>query len=377
MGIGYRLSYNLNDVHSQQVAPWGSLVNGLETGDGWLDVGELHLPMFLNGVRVLAAREALRPSGDCEMVKRTISLSTCSTSADSHQDLSRTLRIYCSGACDDCDDNFFPPEAFLKFWSGAHQLRKNCDQCEDAYFFNESAVGVADGVGGMAEYADWGIDVAAYAAELVQLAEKAMSVDSQCAYQAIASAEREATEYGASTALLCRLVGGALDVAGLGDSGFLLLRPVFKETTGHRHFTIIGRSWEQQHSWNFPYQLARIPTKLEAEIPIDCPRDSAADALRYVFETQPGDLVLAFSDGFSDNVFERDAISLVESVVGETGADTDPTVIAKALSLKAHANSIDTFGQTPFCEGATKQGHIRFGGKVDDITVIAAWVTAM
>jgi len=53
-GIGYRLSPNLEDGDMAAAgAPWGSVVEGRDIGDGWLQVGNRFLPMELSGIRVL------------------------------------------------------------------------------------------------------------------------------------------------------------------------------------------------------------------------------------------------------------------------------------------------------------------------------------
>lgn len=54
-GLGYRLSANLEDGdYTAAGAPWGSIVEGRDVGDGWIQVGNRFLPTELSGVRVLA-----------------------------------------------------------------------------------------------------------------------------------------------------------------------------------------------------------------------------------------------------------------------------------------------------------------------------------
>merc|ERR1719401_2538169 len=62
----------------------------------------------------------------------------------------------------------------LHLWSGAHKLKKQQGPCEDAYFANSNALGVADGVGCMVQFASYGINAAAYAADLMKHASAAL-----------------------------------------------------------------------------------------------------------------------------------------------------------------------------------------------------------
>jgi len=52
--LGFRHSKDLEDIHSERRgAAWGTVVHGVDEGDGWLKVEELYLPMTLNGVVVV------------------------------------------------------------------------------------------------------------------------------------------------------------------------------------------------------------------------------------------------------------------------------------------------------------------------------------
>eukprot|EP00929_Paragymnodinium_shiwhaense_P082608 TRINITY_DN4362_c0_g1_i3.p1 TRINITY_DN4362_c0_g1~~TRINITY_DN4362_c0_g1_i3.p1 ORF type:complete len:546 (-),score=123.05 TRINITY_DN4362_c0_g1_i3:550-2187(-) len=55
-GIGYRLSKEMGDVDTSRQAAWGSIVKGVDTGDGWLKVGSHYLPMRLRGKQVLVVQ---------------------------------------------------------------------------------------------------------------------------------------------------------------------------------------------------------------------------------------------------------------------------------------------------------------------------------
>jgi len=66
-GLEYRKSKNLADVLAAgENAPWGTTVEGADEGDGWFRVGELYLPMTLEGHRVLIKEvQAFKKAAGC------------------------------------------------------------------------------------------------------------------------------------------------------------------------------------------------------------------------------------------------------------------------------------------------------------------------
>eukprot|EP00930_Biecheleria_cincta_P028930 TRINITY_DN20133_c0_g1_i2.p1 TRINITY_DN20133_c0_g1~~TRINITY_DN20133_c0_g1_i2.p1 ORF type:complete len:1123 (-),score=191.55 TRINITY_DN20133_c0_g1_i2:15-3383(-) len=64
-GIGYRYSKDLDDKVAEKTARWGSVVRGIDCGDGWVKVNGMFLPLALNGKQVLLPTTAAskeRPS---------------------------------------------------------------------------------------------------------------------------------------------------------------------------------------------------------------------------------------------------------------------------------------------------------------------------
>ncbi|CAL1140892.1 unnamed protein product [Cladocopium goreaui] len=62
-GIGYRASQDLDDkAVPARTALWGSVVHGVDVGDGWCRVGAYYLPMSLTGLRVLTPKEEVSAS---------------------------------------------------------------------------------------------------------------------------------------------------------------------------------------------------------------------------------------------------------------------------------------------------------------------------
>eukprot|EP00929_Paragymnodinium_shiwhaense_P016614 TRINITY_DN125111_c0_g1_i1.p1 TRINITY_DN125111_c0_g1~~TRINITY_DN125111_c0_g1_i1.p1 ORF type:complete len:355 (+),score=52.08 TRINITY_DN125111_c0_g1_i1:130-1194(+) len=52
-GLCYRLTKKLEDIDTTLIAPWGSIVEGYDEGDGWLRVGSSYLPTEIEGKPVL------------------------------------------------------------------------------------------------------------------------------------------------------------------------------------------------------------------------------------------------------------------------------------------------------------------------------------
>eukprot|EP00928_Gymnodinium_smaydae_P069051 TRINITY_DN5241_c0_g1_i4.p1 TRINITY_DN5241_c0_g1~~TRINITY_DN5241_c0_g1_i4.p1 ORF type:complete len:456 (-),score=72.00 TRINITY_DN5241_c0_g1_i4:187-1554(-) len=268
----------------------------------------------------------------------------------------------------------------LKLRSGASRLQKSGGlACEDACCFGSHILGVADGVSSMAEFVSYGVDAAAFSAELMEIAEHSATnsdilekVDepvSARAARAVEAAEAKATTYGASTITFLTLSGDTAGVANLGDSGFMLLRA---KPWG---MEIIQRSREQQHSWNCPYQLTRLPPLL-AERYKSWKFDSVKDCQLYDVKVEQDDLLLLYTDGFSDNLHRFEMIKVINDTIAAQSFSTPPEAIAEALANAAYERSIDSRAKTPFMLEAQKQGKVFYGGKQDDITVVAAWVVA-
>jgi hypothetical protein len=131
----------------------------------------------------------------------------------------------------------------LHLWAGAKRLGKSSGPCEDAFFYSEHGAGVADGVSQMRDFASYGVDAAAYAAELMEKAKHALETGGAAASpgkgdaeffnrasmerranMAVKMAADNADAFGASTIVVLVQEGRAVAASNLGDSGFMLLR---------------------------------------------------------------------------------------------------------------------------------------------------------
>jgi len=220
---------------------------------------------------------------------------------------------------------------------------------EDAYFISDDmkSIGVADGVGG---WGDIGVDPALYSRML--MASGKYSADSISAhYRDPAKIMADAYEHsmdiqGSATCCIVVLDGFCLKTANLGDSGFMVLRGT----------DIVFRSKEQQHSFNFPYQLGTG----SADMPFH--------AVNVTVNIQPGDLVIVGSDGLWDNLFD-------DEIVEVTSRATEPMIIAQLIARQAHLAASSKTIISPFAKAARENGYpLATGGKMDDISVLVARV---
>ncbi|KAK4105336.1 protein serine/threonine phosphatase 2C [Parathielavia hyrcaniae] len=205
---------------------------------------------------------------------------------------------------------------------------------QDAFFVSrlgavpgEVALGVADGVGG---WMDSGVDPADFshafcdymAAGAVAAAATMRGTGRpltarqlmQLGYEAVC--RDPAIKAGGSTAVVGLLTAeGLLEVANLGDSGFILLR-----LNG-----VHASSEPQTHAFNTPYQLSVVPLNMlmraatfgGAQL-MDQPRD--AEVTRH--RLRHGDVLVFASDGLWDNLFNQDVLRIVSRTMAGTGAWT-------------------------------------------------------
>ena len=221
---------------------------------------------------------------------------------------------------------------------------------EDASFVSEDgyALGVFDGVGG---WAGTGVDPAVYSRSLASECAAAHKLTGSCSPKELLERAwlNSQRVTGSSTACCVTLHGNTLRGANVGDSGFLVVR----------QGALFYRQKEQQHGFNFPFQLGTGST--------DTPND--ADCVE--LELQAGDVVVASTDGVGDNLFPEEIVSIVGEglTLGKSEAEI-ATRIAQVASGRANSAT----GRSPFEQSARQNGYEYSGGKLDDITVVVAIV---
>jgi len=232
---------------------------------------------------------------------------------------------------------------------------------EDAYFILEKddkgvAFGVADGVGG---YSLQGIDAGFYSRVLMkglyeQISKSVEKEKSIAPIEALNVAYTELKQKhieGGCTVSICILEDKKLRISNLGDSKVV----VFRKNEEQNRYEIVCETQTQQHFFNCPFQLGG--------------QDQPSDSEAIEHELQPNDIVICASDGLYDNIYLKDIGFEVLT------SELDMSELATRLAHKAHQigryqNSASV--KTPFAEEAQKHKFTYFGGKLDDVTVLAA-----
>ena len=211
---------------------------------------------------------------------------------------------------------------------------------------------VADGVGG---WAARGVDPAIYSNGLMRALGR--HVD-QSAGQAPAEHVLESPYYyldkawremqaqiiaGSTTALVVALDEElTLQICNVGDSALMVVRDG----------KVLLRTAEQQHGFNFPFQLGSRG-------------DHVSSAQLLSLPALPGDVLVLGTDGLWDNLYDDEVLAVLAQSSGDLAAAAQELV--RRASLVGH----DPSAFSPFA----KHSAGRFmGGKLDDVTVIVAVV---
>ncbi|KAL8917629.1 MAG: hypothetical protein Q9172_005751 [Xanthocarpia lactea] len=157
-----------------------------------------------------------------------------------------------------------------------------------------------------------------------------------------------------------------LYVTNLGDSQVMVVRPETKE--------VVYKTTEQWHWFDCPRQLGT-----------NSPDTPKANAVMDKVKIREGDVVLAMSDGVVDNLWEHEVVQNVHESMQRLGhgrqvesegdgQDTDGRMldVAKELLKAARTIAEDPYAESPFMERAVEEGLAMEGGKLDDISVVAA-----
>ena len=294
--------------------------------------------------------------------------------------------------------------------------RTRPDSGQDAFFISrigessDVAFGIADGVGG---WVDSGVDPAdfshgicdymAHAAYTYKPEEWKVPLGArslmQKGYEDICY--DKTVPAGGSTACVAIVKDtGNLEVANLGDSGFVQLRLN----------AVHSYSEPQTHAFNTPYQLSIVPKKVLARQAVfggtqlcDFPKDANASQ----HDLRHGDVLVFASDGVWDNLSRQDILRIVSRIMigsrawvhtengievgssiskfimtddGKHGAEEElpslQSFLAVGVTGEAKAASVNTKLDGPFAREVQREyPHENWrGGKVDDICVVVAVV---
>ncbi|KAL1936149.1 hypothetical protein VTP01DRAFT_283 [Rhizomucor pusillus] len=248
---------------------------------------------------------------------------------------------------------------------------------DDAYFQRYDALGVADGVGGWRSHT--GANPALYSRKLMHYAQLELDrIDNnkrpshvqqdqpdpvmvlENAYHLTTLDAQNEDIVGSTTACIVMLCQDELKIANLGDCGISVIR---KDD-------YIFRSEEQQHSFNFPYQLGTASF------------DSPGDAQQFTVKIEEGDIVVLATDGLFDNLYDDEILEEVQQCLQNnrvtpqddpSSVASVPQLISDALARRAKEVSEDPANpSSPFQVRAMHEGLYYQGGKADDISVLVA-----
>ncbi|KAI3334756.1 protein serine/threonine phosphatase 2C [Ustulina deusta] len=284
---------------------------------------------------------------------------------------------------------------------------------QDAFFIsrigdtNAVAFGVADGVGGWEESgvdpADFAHSFCDYMASAAHehkssggeppLAPRALM---QRGYDDVVK-DRSILAGGSTATVAVASEDGKLEIANLGDSGFVHLRLNAVHTY----------SEPQTHAFNTPYQLSIVPASMLARAAAfggaqlcDYPKD--ADVTQH--NLKHGDILVFASDGVWDNLFNQDILRIVSRMMTGIGAwktsdggirvvdnlrrFTQPedstqrlvtlqSALAVEIAATAKAASTNQRLDGPFAKEVQKYYPQEnwHGGKIDDVCVIVLVVS--
>ncbi|KAF2836399.1 protein serine/threonine phosphatase 2C [Patellaria atrata CBS 101060] len=296
--------------------------------------------------------------------------------------------------------------------SGKKDKANRPESGQDAFFVasvgetSSMAFGVADGVGGWTES---GIDPADFAHGLCDYMASAANAYPegfkegrlhprdllQIGYERVS--KDDSVVGGGSTAVLAVAdPAGTVEVANLGDSGFIHIG-----LNAVRYFT-----QPQTHAFNTPFQLSKIPAKMLAQMAVfghskpfaELPKD--ADVTNHT--VRHGDILIFATDGVLDNLSPEDVLKVVTRYMtavrawvdtedgpavsdklrqltdlrddGTSANKTLQAILATAIAGESKQASLNQKRDGPFAKEVQKHYPREGwrGGKPDDICVVVA-----
>ncbi|KAF1989701.1 protein serine/threonine phosphatase 2C [Aulographum hederae CBS 113979] len=307
----------------------------------------------------------------------------------------------------------FNPFLRLKETNGKRNKRARPRSGQDAFFISNVGTtgavsfGVADGVGG---WVNSGVDPADFAHTMCEYMSNLASKFPESLDTPLAAPKRllelayskvlEDNTVFAGGSTVCAGTAepdGRLEVANLGDSGYVHLSPA----------AVRYVSSPQTHAFNTPYQLSKLPKIMQEQIDV-----FGADEKHYAeapdesqitnHQLRHGDVLVFATDGVWDNLSSEDTMRIVGRYMGglegwvhteegivpgpkiselalgafnETGdgkSTTLPSVLAMAITREAKEASLNTKRDGPFAKEVKRLFPYEnwSGGKADDICVV-------
>ena len=254
------------------------------------------------------------------------------------------------------------------FDSAGYSVGKLAHINEDAFFCNEQALGIADGIGSIKT--EFGISSCEFSHELMKKCEiySREFIDDHRKQFTCKNIIKNAYEMlesgGGSTFLLAVLSKRQLNILNLGDSGMILARY-------DRNFKVVFQTTPKLHNSCTPYQLTRRFSSKQLSQNASLTRnldksDDVNDADEFMITTLPGDIIVMGSDGLWDNINPNELTKILDQYNGQSVKKL-AAIITKIAKIRAVGmNALNHAGEMIFTKS------LDFAGKLDDITVIVA-----
>ena len=247
---------------------------------------------------------------------------------------------------------------------------------EDALAVHDGMICVADGVGGWNEL---GVDPSLYANELCENVKKEYLNNAHKYFNnpknIFIDAAKKTLSEGSSTFCMCVLdfEKNYLHTVNLGDSGYMILRETGKQTSNNAslnkilqkensdenvNLKVFFKSEEQQHQFNFPYQVGTHG-------------DSPEKSICKVHQFEENDIVVLGTDGLWDNLFDDQILSVIKPFFETNKKIKELDLIASLISELCEKYSLSPKYKSPF---SIKSEGLYLGGKTDDITIVLAQI---
>lgn len=254
------------------------------------------------------------------------------------------------------------------FDSSGYSVGKLAQLNEDAFFCNEQALGIADGIGSIKT--EFGISSWEFSHELMKKCEMFTRelMDNHrkqfTCKNIIKNAYQMVESGGGSTFLLTILSGRQLNILNLGDSGMILARH-------DRNFKIVFQTTPKLHNSCIPYQLTRKFSSKQLLQNTNLTKnldksDDVNDADEFMITTLPGDIVVMGSDGLWDNMSPNEVTKILDQYNGQSVQKLSSIITKIAKIRTVGMNAVNLAGELVFTKS------LDFVGKPDDITVIVA-----
>lgn len=250
---------------------------------------------------------------------------------------------------------------------------------EDAFAIHDGMISVADGVGGWNES---GVDPSKYSNELCNNIKKEYLRNGHLFYanpkRLFIDACNSTKSMGSATFCMCvlDLDKEYLNTLNMGDSGYMIIRGKSRDISnpnkslqkiinknnsvdeGNMPLNLVYKSEEQQHSFNFPYQVGSYG-------------DDPAHSVTQIHRFMENDIIILATDGLWDNLFEHQIMQIVKPFYELSEKIKDIGILAELIGETCFNYSNDSRWKSPFSK---RSGGLYLGGKPDDITIVVSQI---